>query len=98
MLLFCHINLVKLEKFRLSKIFEMTYNLVRREYDLLSCIAAGKNAWDELRISHFNFPATFHAAKEVWLRCGVHDILFLFVVIARQRINPLRLPSFIKFA
>jgi len=32
MLLFCYINLVKLEKLLLSKIFRMTYNLERREY------------------------------------------------------------------
>ena len=32
MLLSCHINLIKFEKFWLSKIFKMTYNLERREY------------------------------------------------------------------
>ena len=32
MLLSCHINLVKLENFWLSKILGITYNLERREY------------------------------------------------------------------
>ena len=35
MLLSCCINLVKLEKFLLSKVLGMTYNLERREYILL---------------------------------------------------------------
>jgi len=77
MLLYCHINLVRFEKLWLFKIFGMTYNLERREYNLLSCIVAGKNAWDELgvyfRISHFNFPATFHAGKRGAVLCPWHS-------------------------
>ena len=34
MLLYCCINLVKLDKFWLSKILGMTYNLERREYQM----------------------------------------------------------------